>query len=75
MMSAEKFEKYFLDKDIHVSFNVLGRTEELVKAYIYDTQDIVDDVPSKMSHHVKHACYSKFYSIENRKKFTGFEEF
>ena len=68
-------DTYFEKCGLDVTFNTLGRTEELARAYVSETQQIVDSTPSKRSHHVKTSCYAKFYNMEDRIKHTGFEKF
>ena len=74
MTVKTSIDRYFEKCGLDVSFNTLGRTEELIRAYLTDTQDIVDAEANKLSHHVKHQCYQKFFNIEARSKYTGFEE-
>lgn len=66
---------YFISKNIDVSFNTIGSTNLLVNLFIKETESVVQDSYSKNSQHVKHACYNKYYKIEPRTKFTGFEKF
>ena len=70
-----KVEKYFDEKGIDVVFNTLGKTEALMKSYVFETQDLVDNSDRKSSHYVKNSCYSRYFDIEPRTKFTGFESF
>lgn len=68
-------EKYFEEQNIQVYFDTLGKTKALKAAYIDATQKLVDANPTKRSEMVKHACYSQFYSMKQREKLTGFEQF
>lgn len=68
-------EKYFEEQNIQVYFDTLGKTKALKEAYIESTQKLVDANPTKRSEMVKHACYSQFYSMKQREKLTGFEQF
>jgi hypothetical protein len=67
--------KYFEEQNIQVHFDTLGKTKALKAAYIDATQKLVDANPTKRSEMVKHACYSQFYSMKQREKLTGFEQF
>ena len=69
-MERTALDKYFLDRDINVIWNTIGHTEELVRAYVADTQRLVDTSKSKQSHLIKQLCYSLFYKMDSRSKFT-----
>jgi hypothetical protein len=75
MSYYNQLEQYFSSKKLDVSFNTLGATELLVDLFIQETADIVSACSSKISNHVKNQCYNKYFKIENRTKFTGFEKF
>lgn len=66
--------RYFEKKNINVSFNTLGSTDRLVKLFIKENIDIVHKQYNRPSNVVKHQCYSRYYKIEERPKFTGFEK-
>ena len=66
---------YFHNLGIDVYFNTLGRTKELVNAYVSDTQSLVEAIDTKQSQFAKAACYDKYYFLPSRKKLTGFENF
>lgn len=73
-MQTPKIDQYFSKKNIKVLYNVLGHTEELVNAYVSTFNSVVELAIGKRSQHVKHDCYNKLYSLENRRKLTGFED-
>ena len=68
-------DTYFEKCGLDVTFNTLGRTEELARAYVSDTRSLVESTHNKSSEYAKPVCYNKFYIIENRTKLTGFEKF
>jgi hypothetical protein len=68
-------DEYFSEKGICVRYNTLGNDETLVRSYLNQFHDIVEQSERKRSEYVKHSCYSKLYNIESRIKYTGFEEF
>ncbi len=68
-------DEYFSEKGICVRYNTLGNDETLVRSYLNQFHDEVDQSERKRSEYVKHSCYSKLYNIEPRIKYTGFEEF
>jgi hypothetical protein len=68
-------EQYFSNLGINVEFNSLGKNNTLIQAYIANTQSIVNAVEFNVSENVKLACYSQFYTLSDRPKLTGFENF
>lgn len=78
MDSISKLDKiitYFKNKQIDVSFNTLGATDKLIQLYIKENKNLVKGIAGQTSNHVKHACYNRYYEIESRPKYTGFEKF
>lgn len=69
----KKFDSYFENKGIRTKFNTLGDTEELIRSFVKETQDLVDNYPSKRSHHIKKSLYDNLYEMSPRTKLTGFE--
>lgn len=68
-------KQYFTNLGIDVEFNTLGATPELISEFIANTQSLVSIESYQMSEHIKHTCYSQFYSFTARPKLTGFENF
>jgi len=68
-------DNYFLSKNLDVSFNTLGGTDTLVNLFVKENNDIIQNSDRKQSNYSKHRCYDRYYKIEPREKFTGFEKF
>ena len=68
-------DKFLRAQGIDVYYNTLGATDDLIRAYVHETHDIVDRAVGKTSHFVKHECYSLYYDFQPRQKFTGFENY
>lgn len=68
-------ENYFRNLGIDVHFNTLGRTQQLIDAYVSDTQILVDLTKEKQSQFAKQTAYEKYYFLVPRTKLTGFESF
>lgn len=71
----DRFNEYFLNKGINVSYNTLGATKDLVYSYLNDFSEMVKSSGTKKSQDIKFQCYSSLYSILPRDKKTGFEQF
>jgi hypothetical protein len=68
-------KQYFANLGIDVEFNTIGRNNDLIQAYIANTQSLVSIEQHQISENIKFACYSQFYTFAPRQKFTGFENF
>lgn len=71
----DKINDYFFKKNVHVIYNMLGNTPELVYSYVNNFSEFLSTNGIKRSHHYKLQCYKQLYNIDNRPKFTGFENY
>ena len=74
MVSQDRIIEYFADQGVKVSYNTLGGTEDLVRAYVFDYEDVVKNSKTEKSEHSKISIYQEIYDIEPRTKLTGFEK-
>lgn len=73
--TKDPINEYFSNKGIDVSYNTLNGTEELVKSYIKQFGNRVNQVKGQKSQYIKSECYSTLYNMEPRVKLTGFEKY
>lgn len=74
MTKFDKIEVYFDKKGVNVSYNTLAGNDLLMRTYVKDFQEIVNNVNEKRSEYVKYECYKTLYDLEKRPKYTGFEK-
>lgn len=70
MKTFNIFDDYFEKLGISTRYNTLGYTQDMVSAYVHETRDIVG---KDISHFKKSQCYSQYYDMKERPKYTGFE--
>lgn len=68
-----KIDNYFYNKGIKTIFNCLGNNEKLVRAYISNFHEDTNKHVLESSQYTKLNTYGKLYTIQPRKKMTGFE--
>ena len=74
MVSQDRIIEYFADQGVNVKYNTLGGTEDLVRAYVFDYEDVVKNSESEKSQYSKTSIYQSMYDMESRTKLTGFEK-